>query len=66
MAQAGRTIKLCTGSEHTHSFTDGYAATSGSDHTHTLSGGKIEKAGESLPFDNRPSYYTLIYIRKCA
>jgi microcystin-dependent protein len=32
-------------------------------HTHTISG-SVSNAGSSLPFDNRPSYYSLIYIIK--
>ncbi|MDR1452384.1 MAG: hypothetical protein LBJ25_00205 [Candidatus Margulisbacteria bacterium] len=37
-------------------------------HTHIISGGSIsgtvDSAGSGTAFDNRPSYYTLIYIIK--
>ncbi|MDR1452608.1 MAG: hypothetical protein LBJ25_01335 [Candidatus Margulisbacteria bacterium] len=49
---------------HTHY----YSGTTGGDgaHTHNISGGSVGDTGSGTAFDNRPSYYTLIYIRKCA
>ncbi|MDR1452449.1 MAG: hypothetical protein LBJ25_00530 [Candidatus Margulisbacteria bacterium] len=49
---------------HIHSF----SGTTGGDgaHTHNISGGSVGDTGSGMAFDNRPSYYALIYIRKCA
>jgi hypothetical protein len=36
------------------------------DGTHSHSGATNENSSSNTSFDNRPSYYALIYIRKCA
>ncbi|GBR76031.1 phage tail fiber protein [Candidatus Termititenax persephonae] len=47
---------------HSHSFTATSGA--GSGHTHSLSSSTISATGSGTSFDNRPSYYALIYIIK--
>ncbi|MDR1997820.1 MAG: hypothetical protein LBQ83_05815 [Candidatus Margulisbacteria bacterium] len=73
-------ITIDSGGAHGHTFSSGSAASAGGHdhtfssgsaagvaaHTHTVSGGTIGNTGSGSAFDNRPSYYTLIYIRKCA
>ncbi|MDR1997436.1 MAG: hypothetical protein LBQ83_03845 [Candidatus Margulisbacteria bacterium] len=77
---SGTGIAINAGGGHYHTFSSGSAASAGGHghtfssgsaagvaaHTHTVSGGTISSAGSGSAFDNRPSYYTLIYIRKCA
>jgi hypothetical protein len=59
------TISGDTGGEssHIHSYS-GATAGDGS-HSHNISG-DVGDTGSGAAFDNRPSYYALIYIRKCA
>ncbi|MDR1453127.1 MAG: hypothetical protein LBJ25_04060, partial [Candidatus Margulisbacteria bacterium] len=51
-----------------HSHTLSGSATDNGSHTHTITGGAISgtvsSSGSGTAFDNRPSYYTLIYIVK--
>ncbi|MDR1323519.1 MAG: hypothetical protein LBK68_03680 [Candidatus Margulisbacteria bacterium] len=59
------TLSGDTGSESSHMHS--YSGTTGSDgsHKHDVSG-SVDNTGSGTAFDNRPSYYALIYIRKCA
>ncbi len=49
--------ELVQGGAHTHTVGD-----NSSGHTHTIT---IDPTGSGAVIDNRPSYYTVIYIRKC-
>jgi hypothetical protein len=47
-------VNIPEGGSHTHNISGG-----------TISGGTIGDTGSGTAFDNRPSYYALIYTRKC-
>jgi microcystin-dependent protein len=77
--RSGTGISIANDGAHDHNFSSGSATSAGahghtfssgsaanvSAHTHSISGGTIGNTGSGAAFDNRPSYYALIYIRKC-
>ncbi|GBR77286.1 hypothetical protein NO2_1690, partial [Candidatus Termititenax persephonae] len=53
--------------DHTHSVAlSGNTGANSVNHTHSVTlSGNTGNTGSGTAFDNRPSYYSLIYIRRC-